>query len=257
MAVTAENNRFNEVIRAPRTTAMRAEDRQRLFDATNSHPPADYARVAETMLQQLAAIDSDTRFTAEAKRKMVADIKAAARKQLDPIAAAHRETSLRALGQEEGQARAALRNDPPSLGMASTAEERDKIRIRQQHEAAMLKRIDLDLRDLDGAMEFDDIAGTFDAAEASDGEVMRRVGRYALRRASAIFAEIHPKGMGAFADSAEGRRLADMRTRYATWEKANPTPVGRLQQAIQRRALREQELDAQQKRWHQAYGLED
>lgn len=162
---------------------------------------------------------------------------------------------LRKLAQSEGEARAALRNDPPTLLTGATDFERTTIRVHQQHEANTLKRIDLDLRELDAATDLDDIAEQFEEAIDVGGDVTRRVCGYALRRGERIVAAARAAGGGPAADSAAGRRLADMRTRFAEWKKANPTPSQRLREAIDRRAEREQTLIRQRERWLTAYAL--
>lgn len=107
---------------------------------------------------------------------------AKARTQFDAAVEKYRETQLRELRKEEGTARAALRADPPSLDILATDNDRAEMQFRQQHDANTLKRVDLDLRELDAARDLQEVADLFDEAEAAGGEVTRRVCTHAVRR---------------------------------------------------------------------------
>lgn len=129
----------------------------------------------------LAQLDADARYTADHKQKMRAEITAAAQQQFDTAHATYRQDQLRDIGQKEGAARAALLNNPPSLDPYAPDGERVKAHIRLAHEANTQRRIDLDLRDLDATTDLADVVDMFDEAEAHGGEIMRRVGKHAVR----------------------------------------------------------------------------
>ena len=196
----------------------------------------------------LAQLDADARYTADHKQKMRAEITAAAQQQFDTAHATYRQDQLRDIGQKEGAARAAPLNNPPSLDPYAPDGERVKAHIRLAHEANTQRRIDLDLRDLDATTDLADVVDMFDEAEAHGGEIMRRVGKHAVRRATALYAAMRKANPGQQSPDAmsspEGRLLAGMRERYAQWQKENPTPAQKLKRTLDEKANLEHRLQS-------------
>jgi hypothetical protein len=261
--MSAVSDRFTEkpTITPPATvpgTPLSEYAQRALFGAVGT-PPPEIAAIGQSYGRRVAEIQNDSRFTPEAKRQMKDEEQSKARAQFEAaFDKQHRETQLRELRKEEGSARAALRSDPPVLDVLATDNDRAKLQFRQQHEANTLKRVELDLRELDAASDVQEVADVFEESAAVGGENFRRVGRHAIRRAAALLTAARratPGGRESSPDSPDHRRVADMRGRYDAWTKANPTAAQRLRRTLDQQAVIESKLASQRDRWRVAYGL--
>jgi hypothetical protein len=245
------SNRFTDVIAPRRTSPLPESSRQQVLD-TIGHPPPEIADPLEKFAGELSVIDANKDLVPAAQQRMRQERTDEARKKYDALAAKYVADGLREFRQAEGEARKALLGEAPSIPMASTDEERARILVRQNHDANTLRLIELDLREIDAATDVADLVAAFEEAAARGGMFMDRCGRRALSRATALVTAAHRPGT----ESLDDRRLADMRTRWAEFSKANPRPAERLQRVLNQKAARHSALTSQTTRWRQVYGLE-
>jgi hypothetical protein len=257
MAVDTSSDKFSVTeLRAPLTGPMTAEHRQSLFAAIGA-PADNMAQPLEAWLQKRVEITKNRHLSDAGKAESLRQLRETTLQQFDKAYKEYEAAELRPLGPALNAAHAAVARlqDAPPVMMSATSEDKFRIRTQQQHEANTLARIRLDIGELADVTEFTDVVEKFDEAEVIGGEMMRRVGKKALLVGARMVAASRTAGVGAAVDSVDGRRLADMRTRYAAWLKENPTPGRQLRQAQDSHAIRKGELARQKELTLKAYGF--